>query len=75
MKDDAAGDPQWSEEMLICSNLDIGGVKIERTAVKFMLDSTRVIFEVLERAWTSLGCSLIDMKVEFGVTNEGIEFF
>lgn len=32
-----------------------------------MLKMTRTVFEVLERGWQSLDCSLIDMKVEFGV--------
>lgn len=70
-KDDAAGDPQWSEEMLICSKMEIGNVKIGQAEVTLMSQATRVVFEVLERAWAFLGCSLIDMKVEFGVTNDG----
>lgn len=28
-----------------------------------MLKMTRTVFEVLERGWQSLDCSLIDMKV------------
>lgn len=70
-KDDAQGDPQWSEEMLLCSNMTIGNVCIGRSEVELMSKSTSVVFEVLEAAWASLGCSLIDMKVEYGVTDEG----
>jgi len=41
--------------------------------VEIMLRMTRTVFEALERGWQSLDCSLIDMKVEFGIdleTNE-----
>lgn len=34
---------------------------------------TVVVFEILERAWSTLDCSLIDMKIEFGVdTKTGV---
>lgn len=70
MKDDAKGDPQWSEEMLLETNMCIGGVKIGRQEITLMSRATVLVFETLERAWASLGCSLIDMKVEFGVVEE-----
>jgi phosphoribosylaminoimidazole carboxylase/phosphoribosylaminoimidazole-succinocarboxamide synthase len=66
-KDDAAGDPQWSEEMLLESKMNIGGLLIGEREVDLMSRVTVAIFEVLERAWANQGCSLIDMKVEFGV--------
>lgn len=71
-QDDANHDPQWSDEQLICAELVFGGVKIGRTEVEIMHKTTACIFEVLEKAWSSLGCSLIDMKVEYGVTQKGI---
>lgn len=30
-----------------------------------------LVFELLERAWSRLDCTLVDMKVEFGVTPSG----
>jgi len=66
-KDDAAGDPQWSEELLLETKMNIGGLLIGEREIDLMSRLTVTIFEVLERAWTTLGCSLIDMKVEFGV--------
>ena len=33
-----------------------------------MLTVTQLVFELLERAWQTLDHSLIDMKIEFGVT-------
>lgn len=41
---------------------------IGRHQVDMMSKMTVVIFEVLEKAWMSLDCSLIDMKIEFGVS-------
>ncbi|XP_071035548.1 bifunctional phosphoribosylaminoimidazole carboxylase/phosphoribosylaminoimidazole succinocarboxamide synthetase isoform X2 [Parasteatoda tepidariorum] len=70
-KDDANHDPQWSDEQLICAELVVGGLKIGKYEVKIMHKTTACIFEVLEKAWASLGCSLIDMKVEYGVTTNG----
>ncbi|KFM69550.1 Multifunctional protein ADE2, partial [Stegodyphus mimosarum] len=70
-KDDANHDPQWSDEQLICAELVVGGLKIGRNEVEIMHKTTACIFEVLEKAWSSLGCSLIDMKVEYGVTTNG----
>jgi len=66
-KDDANHDPQWSTEQLIENKLDCGGIVIGADEVEIMLRMTRTVFEALERGWQSLDCSLIDMKVEFGV--------
>lgn len=74
-QDDENHDPQWSDEQIICHELVVGGVKIGRMEVEIMHKTTACIFEVLEKAWSSLNCSLIDMKVEYGVTQKGICFF
>jgi len=70
-KDDANHDPYWSLETLIEAQLNCGGLIITRAHVDEMLEVTRLVFEILERAWQSVDHALIDMKIEFGVVNEG----
>jgi phosphoribosylaminoimidazole carboxylase/phosphoribosylaminoimidazole-succinocarboxamide synthase len=70
-KDDANHDPQWSEEDLVSAELKVGKVTIGKDEVGLMNRMTVAVFEVLERAWASINCSLIDMKIEFGVTDDG----
>ncbi|XP_071949757.1 multifunctional protein ADE2-like [Antedon mediterranea] len=67
-KDDAAGDPQWSREQIIETKMNCGGRVINGDDVNMMSRITVAVFEVLEKAWASLDCSLIDMKIEFGVS-------
>lgn len=66
-QDDANHDPQWSTEQLVDAKLKCGNTVIGPEEVQVMLRTSRTVFEILEKAWASLNCSLIDMKVEYGV--------
>uniref|UniRef100_A0A8D2DUV7 Bifunctional phosphoribosylaminoimidazole carboxylase/phosphoribosylaminoimidazole succinocarboxamide synthetase n=1 Tax=Sciurus vulgaris TaxID=55149 RepID=A0A8D2DUV7_SCIVU len=66
-KDDANNDPQWSEEQLIAAKLCFAGVVIGQTEVDIMSHATQAIFEILEKSWLPQNCTLVDMKIEFGV--------
>ncbi|KAG9282748.1 hypothetical protein AMEX_G1441 [Astyanax mexicanus] len=66
-KDDANNDPQWSEEQLLAASFDLAGVSIGRCEVDIMSKSTVAIFEILEKAWATQNCTLVDMKIEFGI--------
>uniref|UniRef100_A0A182W508 PurE domain-containing protein n=1 Tax=Anopheles minimus TaxID=112268 RepID=A0A182W508_9DIPT len=70
-KDDANDDPQWSEEQIVCAAFKVNGVTIGQDEVDIMRQTTALVFEVLERAWATRDCALIDMKIEFGVDAEG----
>ncbi|XP_059845242.1 multifunctional protein ADE2-like [Hypanus sabinus] len=65
--DDANNDPQWSEEQVIEAHFNCGGLQIERCEVDIMNRTTLAVFEILEKAWATQDCTLVDMKVEFGV--------
>ncbi|XP_074524396.1 bifunctional phosphoribosylaminoimidazole carboxylase/phosphoribosylaminoimidazole succinocarboxamide synthetase [Halichoeres trimaculatus] len=66
-KDDANNDPQWSEEQLLESKFSLAGLTIGQCEVDIMNRSTVAIFEILEKAWATQNCTLVDMKIEFGV--------
>ncbi|XP_069555318.1 bifunctional phosphoribosylaminoimidazole carboxylase/phosphoribosylaminoimidazole succinocarboxamide synthetase isoform X1 [Brachyistius frenatus] len=66
-KDDANNDPQWSEEQLLESKFCLAGLTIGQCEVDIMNRSTVAIFEILEKAWATQNCTLVDMKIEFGV--------
>ncbi|CAJ1060008.1 uncharacterized protein LOC109991474 [Xyrichtys novacula] len=66
-KDDANNDPQWSEEQLLEAKFTLAGLTIGQCEVDIMNRSTVAIFEILEKAWATQNCTLVDMKIEFGV--------
>lgn len=39
--------------------------------VDIMRETSVVIFEILEKAWATRNCALIDMKIEFGIDEHG----
>ena len=71
-KDDANHDPQWSEQQVISAGFKLNGLTIGKDEFDIMQRTSLVVFEVLERAWATRNCALIDMKIEFGV-NENHE--
>ncbi|KAM9237580.1 bifunctional phosphoribosylaminoimidazole carboxylase/phosphoribosylaminoimidazole succinocarboxamide synthetase [Dugong dugon] len=66
-KDDANNDPQWSEEQLIAAKFCFAGLVIGQTEVDIMSHATQTVFEILEKSWLLQNCTLVDMKIEFGV--------
>uniref|UniRef100_A0A1A9WEQ1 PurE domain-containing protein n=1 Tax=Glossina brevipalpis TaxID=37001 RepID=A0A1A9WEQ1_9MUSC len=70
-KDDANHDPQWSDEQIISAKFNFNGLLIGQDEVDIMKKTTALVFEILEKAWSTRNCALIDMKVEFGVDEEG----
>lgn len=70
-KDDANHDPQWTEDEIISANFVFNGRKIGRSEVDIMRETTIVVFEILEKAWAYRECALIDMKIEFGIDEQG----
>lgn len=66
-KDDENNDPQWSEEQLLEAQFSPAELTIDRCEIDIMNHSTLAIFEILEKAWATQNCTLVDMKIEFGV--------
>jgi len=66
-QDDANHDPQWSEDQILAAGMTLAGLTIGAVELDVLSKTTVAVFEILERAWTAQDCTLIDMKVEFGV--------
>ncbi|EDV25182.1 uncharacterized protein TRIADDRAFT_56870 [Trichoplax adhaerens] len=70
-KDDAQHDPLVSIEQILHMKLTAGKVVIGKDEIDIMSKVALATFEILERAWSTLNCNLIDLKVEFGVSASG----
>uniref|UniRef100_A0A914YUP8 PurE domain-containing protein n=1 Tax=Panagrolaimus superbus TaxID=310955 RepID=A0A914YUP8_9BILA len=70
-KDDENDDPQWSDEQMLSAKFEFNKRKLTKIEISWMKRLTDAIFCVLEKAWRNVGCALVDMKVEFGVTSLG----
>ncbi|XP_043254508.1 multifunctional protein ADE2 [Colletes gigas] len=70
-KDDKNHDPQWSEEQIISAGFKLYGITIGKDEYDIMKYTTLVVFEILERAWATRDCALIDVKIEFGLDTNG----
>lgn len=66
-KDDANHDPLWSKEQIISAGFKLNNLLIGKVEFDIMQHIAFAVFEVLEKAWATRDCTLIDMKIEFGV--------
>jgi len=55
----------------VSAQFKVSGLTIGQDEVDIMQRTTLVVFEVLEKAWATRDCALIDMKIEFGVDSKG----
>ena len=65
LKDDANHDPQIWENDIIERGL------ASKEEIAWMAEEGRKVFEVLERAWSSVDVMLVDLKIEFGRAPDG----
>lgn len=66
LKDDARHDPQIDEEEAVRSGL------CTEEEVAAALDTTQAVFLALERAWAGQDIQLVDLKIEFGRSADGL---
>ena len=63
-KDDAAHDPQVNEEQI--QEMELANAE----EIEQMANVGRQVFEILEEAWAKQDVTLVDLKIEFGRTDE-----
>lgn len=49
----------------------MNGLTIGKDEFDIMRQTTIVVFEILEKAWATRDCALVDMKIEFGIDING----
>jgi phosphoribosylaminoimidazole-succinocarboxamide synthase len=65
LKDDARHDPQiWEQDII-----DMGLANSDEIA--WMAEQGRRVFETLEKAWSGIDVTLVDLKIEFGRDGSG----
>jgi phosphoribosylaminoimidazole-succinocarboxamide synthase len=65
LKDDARHDPQITENDIVAHGIAGTG------DVAQMTEQGRRVFELLEQAWAAQDIALVDLKIEFGRTDDG----
>ncbi|MBA3944048.1 MAG: phosphoribosylaminoimidazolesuccinocarboxamide synthase [Herpetosiphonaceae bacterium] len=66
LKDDARHDPQMTEHEIVTQRVATG------YEVTRMTELGRAVFGVLEGAWAAQNVVLVDLKIEFGRTTDGV---
>lgn len=63
--------PTWEAEANLNKSVDVTQVLSSHHLINKMEEILRKVFLVLEGMWNSMGMKLIDMKIEFGITDSG----
>lgn len=71
IKDDVLHDPIITEEELLDKKIEIGAVFIAGKEIEEIKKTALSVFLILERAWARQNITLVDLKIEFGVSLNG----
>lgn len=65
-----------SDDQILAKKFEFSNAqrKIGENEIYILKRWTSAIFKVLEKAWRVQNCVLVDMKIEFGVDQNGILF-